>query len=46
MKTICKKYKKIRIQEEKIMEDKKGPEYLGRFLGAIMALLIYFMVTG
>ena len=28
------------------MEDKKGPEYLGRFLGAIMALLIYFMVTG
>ena len=28
------------------MEDKKGPEYLGRFLGAIMALLIYLMVTG
>jgi hypothetical protein len=28
------------------MEDKKGPEYLGRFLGAIVALLIYLMVTG
>ena len=28
------------------MEDKKGPEYLGRFLGAIIALLIYLMVTG
>ena len=28
------------------MEDKKGPEYLGRFLGAIVALLIYLTVTG
>ena len=28
------------------MEDRKGPEYLGRFLGAIVALLIYLMVTG
>ena len=28
------------------MEDKKGPEYLGRFLGAIVALLIYLIVTG
>ena len=27
------------------MEDKKGPEYLGRFLGAIVALLIYLTVT-
>ena len=26
------------------MEDRKGPEYLGRFLGAIVALLIYLMV--